>query len=310
MVIVTILLSSCSNEFSEYEKNGPTDLEKAELRGPVKEVVTYWNGEISTKEYYNKWGFYTRREKYDDGELSETIEYEYDEKGLLTIETSTAKNGDKRVYSYLYDEKQNPTKTTYYTIIDGNKGVEQFSASHENTYDENGNLIKVVEKNSSSTPIGNYSIKYYNLGKKIIREDNVDEQGRTKAFMAYEYYANGDLYKTIFLYSNGQVHDYWEEIYEPTTNGNMHKPCKRLHIWPDNPNNYWEQNIQYNEKGDCIVFDNGGDPNYDNKYTYQYDDKNNWIYKKTEGLREEMLFDDNKGGTQSFAEEKREIKYY
>lgn len=303
-------MGSCSNEFSEYEKNGITDLESNELRRSVKEVTTFLNGEISSKESYNKWGFYSRREKYENGELSVTREYEYDKKGLLVKEISSYNNGDKRIDSYFYDEKGNPTKSTYYEIIDGKKNSEQFIASYDNTYDENGNLIKVIEKDSSTTPVGNYNINYYNLGGKIVRTDRVDEQGRTRAFMAFEYNANGELYKSIFLYGDGRIRDYWEEVYNPNSSGGYNKPYKRRHIWPDEPNNYFEQNIQYNDKGDRIVSDNGGDSTDDYKYTYQYDENDNWILKRTEGLRTEVYFIRKNGETQPFSEEKRELEYY
>ena len=310
IVLSSVILVSCTSEFSQYEKSRDTDLELNDLRGDVKEVTTYWNGELSSKEKYNKWGFYTLRQKYDEGELSETIEFQYNEKGWLDSETSTDKEGNQFVRCYTYDEKGNPIKTIYYTIKDGIKSSEQFGHSYENVYDENGNLVKVIEKDGDSSAIGNYSIKYYNLRGKIVREDRVDEQGNIKAYMSFEYYATGDLYRTNFLYPNGQIHDYWEEIYNFTYDGKKPKPIKRLHIWPNDPDNYWEQTIQYNNYGDCIVFDSGHDPVYDEKFSYQYDDKGNWIYKKTEGIREEKLFSDNKGGSQSFAEEKREIKFY
>lgn len=304
--VIFLSLVSCSSDFSKYEKSGETDVEKAGLRGQVKEVKSYWNGGLSKIEKYNKYGFLTSDEDYNFGELDHTSKYKYDDYGNLIEEINTYNNGD-RVYHYFYeyDEYNHITKTTCTVTEDGVTKKNEFRYSYENTY-ENGNLVKRIVRNAQSTSSGNYTIEIYTLGGKLKRVQNVDERGNVSESMAYDYYADGSLYRTYFLYPNGEVHDYWEEIYEPNSHGNYKEPMRRLHIFPEQPNNVFVQTIRYNEHRDCVSFESGGD-GYDAEY--KYDSQNNWIYsKRTPHV--ESSFDDGKGGTQSFEEEKREIIYY
>ena len=311
--VFMILLTSCtnrnpllgSNEFSKYEKRGESDLEKKHLRGQVKEITETWNGEISSKDTYNRWGFYTERVDYEDGDVKSKTSYKYDEYGML-IEKSRKKVNEDVTYIayYYYDDRHNLTKQTSRKIENGIDGAEEFESAYENSYDENGNLVKVVVKSSDSTPVGNYDIRYYDLGGHLIREQRVNAQGVSQEYMAYEYYATGDLYRTYFLYPNGQVHDYWEEVMDTFGKGGV---TKRLHIWPGNESNNVEQKYEYNTFGDCIQIIDG--PNGDEKREYEYDDKGNWIYEKEISLSGQ-LYDDNRGGSQNYAETRRTIKYY
>lgn len=304
--ILVLTMISCSSDFSKYEKSGENDVEKAGLKGPVKEVISYWNGGLSRIEKYNKYGFLTSDEDYDFGKLDHKYEYKYDEYGNLIEETNIYDNGN-RIYRYFYeyDENNHITKTTCTTIENGVAKKNEFRCSFENIY-ENGNLIKRIVRDAESTSIGNYKIEHYTLGGKLKRVQRVDDNGNLREYMAYDYYADGSLYRTYFLYSNGDVHDYWEEIYEPNSYGNYKEPMRRLHLFPEQPNNKAEQTYHYNDNRDCVYFEScGGGYNAE----YKYDSHNNWIYCKRVPLTE-SFFSDGKGGSQSYEEEKREIKYY
>lgn len=304
--VIFFSLISCSSDFSKYEKSGDNDVEKAGLKGQVKEVKSYWNGGLSKIEKYNKYGFLTSAEDYNFGELDHTDNYKYDEFGNLIEEVNTYDNGE-RVYHYFYeyDENNHITKTTCTVTEDGVTKKNEFRYSFENIY-ENGNLVKRIVRDAQSTSNGNYTIEVYTLGGKLKRQQKVDEGGNVREFMAYEYYANGSLYRTCFLYPTGEVHDYWEEIYQPNSHGSYKEPMRRLHIFPEQPDNFVEQIINYNNNRDCIHYECLGE-GYDAEY--KYDSHDNWIYCKRVPLTE-AFFDDGKGGTQGFEEEKREIIYY
>lgn len=72
-----IVLCSCNNEFSKYQKNGKNDLESDHLLGEIKSVTRYYDGEIADIHKYNKYGFITEYIDYSGGEVFEKTTYTY-----------------------------------------------------------------------------------------------------------------------------------------------------------------------------------------------------------------------------------------
>lgn len=303
--VLFLALYSCSTEFSKYEKSGLTDVERSGLKDKVKEVKSYWNGRLSKIEKYNKFGFLEEVQDYNYGELRLTTKYQYDDFGNLINTVENYEDGRTYNYASAYDDHNHIIKTTCTSTENGVTGKNKFIASYENFYD-NGVLVKRIIRDSESTPNGNYSIEHYNFGGKLIREQKVNESGEIEEFVSYEYYANGSLYRTNFLYPNGLVFNYCEEIYEPNSTGNYKEPRQRVFIYPESPNNYVEQNYKYNDNRDCVYFECLGE-GYNAEY--KYDKRGNWIYRKEIPFTE-TSYDDGNGGSQGFLEEKREIKYY
>lgn len=302
LIMIIFSLISCSSEFSKYEKRGKNDVEEAELRGKVKEVKTYKNGELSEIQKFNKYGFLTIRVYYDFDDYGDfESQYKYDEYGNLIEEIDNHGNG-KKVYHYFneYDDHNNITKTTRTLTEDSVKGQNEFMYSYENIY-ENGNLIKRNIRNSESTSKTNYRIEIYNLGGRLNHEQYVDEYGNLREAKAYEYDADGSLYRNYFLYPDGEVHHYWEEEYELGSRGSSKKPVRRFHIFPGQ-NNYAEQIIRYNDKGDRVYQEENS---YKLKTEYKYDSQNNWIYRK-----DTMVTFSKDKEKSRVDEEKREIVYY
>lgn len=305
------LMISCDSQFSKYKKSGETDAEENRLNGNVKEVVEYWFKKKRKVTRYNKWGFYEYIEYYEDGSLHRVTKYKYDEFGKLVEERSEYKDSDKAgdeiVYYYEYDEHHNMTKSSCVEVKSGEEGEKQIKAYYKNYYNENGVLIKVDKHDGLSTEFGNYYVCFYDLNGRITREDRIDENGNRLAYMAYAYYADGSLYRSFFLFPNGQVSDYWEELYEPTSTGNYKEPYKRIHYFVTTGDS-WVQEFKYDRNRNCIYYSNGNKEGFEAEY--KYDNNGNWIYRKEKPLFEQGYYDDGEGGSLDYSEEKREITYY
>lgn len=273
-----IVCISCDSQFSKYEKRGKTDVEEHDLKGTPKEVVEYrFNSKVqSTK--YNKWGFEEEVKDYDDGKLSSTTYFTYDEYGLLVEKKYVTSDKSKEIYVYYsYDDNHNLTLSKRVIIEDGIKETPKTIVRVENFYKDDI-LYKQNIFKDYSTPENNYDIKTYNQSGNLIKVQRVNSNGMLEEYMSYDYYADGSLHRTNFLYLDGDVRDYWEEIYSGNDFGKNKKPIKRLHVWTNDPYNYGVQEIQYNSQGDVILYNNGSSEGY--KATYEYDSQGNWIKRK------------------------------
>lgn len=307
-----VCLSACDSQFSKYEKNGETDVEKASLKGKVKQYTEYLNGHLERITSFNKWGFITEEKEFEDSKLKSTTTYKYNEFGLLVEKNCVYEDEDEDMNkslltTYEYDDNHNLISVKYSETENGIKGKEKLRFRFKNIY-EGEVLVRQNVYSSESSELGNYYVHHYNQGGKIIRKQRVDEHGKINEFMAYKYYADGSLYQTLFLYPDGQVIEYWEEIYEPDSKG-RYEPIIRRHIWPNSPESNSEQEIKYNGNRDVISYSYNNNLEYE--IEYQYDEHGNWIYKKeTSYSNDGWRFDDGQNGSRNFYEKRREIKYY
>lgn len=297
-IFFAFLLSSCSSEFSKYEKRGESDVESQRLKGKVQKVVRYWNDELTDVAIYNEYGFYKEKQNYENGKLASTTKYKYDEFGCLIEEVTTFEDERKITYFYEYDANHNRTATKKTLSTPEAPATEKiFISSNKYTYDEFGNKEKVEKRSTESTEKGNFSVYYYDKGGKLIKEHGVSENGYIVNIIQYKYYADGNLYQTIFLNNDETIHDYWEE----QNYNKFGSPQKRIHIYPNEPRNYWEQIIEHNSLGDCTMYNNGNAEI--EEHSYQYDEHNNWIKKETKRKDKYSTIPD-------LYTEKREISYF
>lgn len=301
-----IVYTACDSQFSKYEKRGRTDVEKYDLKGTPKEVVEYWFNRKDRLTIYNKWGFKEEVKDYDDGKLSSTTYFTYDEYGLLVEEKYVPNDKNKEIYDYyFYDNNHNLTLLQRVIIEDGIKESPKTITRVENFYKDDI-LYKQNIFSDYSTPESNYYINTYDQSGKLIKKQRVNFKGILEEYMSYDYYADGSLHRTKFLYPDGNVRDYWEEIYSGNDFGENKKPIKRIHVFTDNPYNYWVQEIKHNPQGDVILYNNGNVEGHN--ATYEYDNQGNWIKRKEIPLK--IYYDDGNGGSVDYVEQRRVINYW
>ena len=91
---------------------------------------------------------------------------EYDDHGKIAKETYYLENGSTAVYEYEneYDSNGNNTKTTIY-ITYGANGTRKLDSSNDLTYDEHGNMVKLVHHDADGNTEFYYEIEYFEYTK-------------------------------------------------------------------------------------------------------------------------------------------------
>ena len=136
----------------------------------VSKYTTYSiSGEMITETSYKYTldanGHITKMECYDDQQKL-VQENEYDEHDQLLKQTFFLDNDDKAFYYYEneYDANGNNTKSSIYVQYSMNAD-RQLESTNVMTYDEHGNMIKLVHYNSQGTEDFHYDSEYYEYAK-------------------------------------------------------------------------------------------------------------------------------------------------
>ncbi len=216
---------------SSYSEDGTLrqyNIIRCDEKGNYLELASYMADGTELAGRY-KW-------KYDkDGNLVEEVwtmspaqerYYRFDEKGRK-IEEGARENGEE-LYSYIteYDEKGNVTRFGDTRYI--------------NTYNEDGKLIKVTERN-----------------------------GQTETYETYEYDENGRLVRNTEYYYDGEMSSTKE--YEYSDDGRCIKEYKSSA--QEGTYNVYE----LDEKGNCIKESSYENGELDSSFLYSYDKKGNFI---------------------------------
>lgn len=188
LVLLIIFISSCNGEFSNYTKYGKTDWEKDHLKGEVKEVKRFWNGEITDISRYNKYGFITEEEEYEGGQLKKYKKIKYNEYGKI-VEIENKDENRLFIVSYEYDANNNvieiieDTKEVYNTEKDIKRGKVLLS-THEYTYDKVGGIINEKIYNRLGTCVLE---TIYNADGKVVKIKDFDENGKLDNYTDFSY---------------------------------------------------------------------------------------------------------------------------
>ncbi|WP_299767449.1 hypothetical protein [uncultured Dokdonia sp.] len=273
-----------------------------------------------TKEEYDKNGHLTSLKLYEDGDLTDTYTYLYEENKLVSEKEDDGEDTTKKTYRYntsglLIEKKEydNNTLEYLYTYAYNKKG---FMIEKEYTS---------LREDSGAFGGTTYSktIYTYNNNGKCTSETEYHKDGREKNKIIYEHSnTNGH---TIL---EKEKHD--EDKYVPQysitydTRGNITEKIlysyygkqeeRRVRTFDANNNvltyeSYNEDNVlvnhivyNYNAQKDPIqeVSTRNKDDQYIRKYMYEYDERGNWITRVTLKDGDEYISN----------EVKRTIKYY
>ena len=230
--LLFIILCSCSNEFSKYQKIGKNDLERNHIVGNVKSITRYLNGELADLHNYNKYGFITESIDYSEGKVVEKRTYTYNEFGEIARE-ETQNNKWHKAEITKFDEYGNTIEKSeeMLEVFDTNSGLsvgKRLQYTYENNYDKMGGLIsrKCFRRNGTCQVEMEYN-QYGNISK----ETEYNEDGSVDSYTDYSYkgnilaekkitYPKYHLMYSIFNYNQtGQI-EKWTQLYE---DGSIHE---------------------------------------------------------------------------------------
>ena len=237
--------SESEGRSSESEEKSPENEE--EESGPFQEGLS---GKSEPEEIWTC----TKVTNYvnygnDDVKMVEEHEYEYDDAGCLTKETSTTAYGEegayKRQYEYEYDDAGNLTKT----VCELNGFVEWI----EYEYDDAGNLTKLE--------------RYYPKQEPYYVDETLDE------LFEWEYDSSGTLKKKSEPYVNDISNDWIE--YENDGAGNLTKGVVYHRQGEDDVIVFEWFEWEYDASGNLTKWAGyNSDGTVD--YSYEYDSGNRW----------------------------------
>ena len=216
-IIITVSSSSCS-----------TNYEEVYLVSSKMECGSHGELEARSEYSYDEYGKKTSEDKYNsEGNLIDTISYEYDESENLIREVGE----NSSTIEYIYDDVGNMVET-HYNVGSDNEWSQTF------VYDDFGNQIKRNDPNGRRVEF------IYDANGKIIRridytsdgeEDSRQEYGydQTGNQISEQWYWNGSagmlvlssyneknqLVQVSYCNSKGTVAEY--ETYEYDENGNL-----------------------------------------------------------------------------------------
>lgn len=211
LLLIVVSCISCEREFSKYKQVGDNDLASVNLKGKVKVVKRYWNGQLTDIDKYNKYGFITEEIDYNDGKISEYKKYKYNEYGkLFEVECKD----EDRLYlrRYFYDDYNNiieeieTTKEIYNNQNDYEIG-DRLLWTYKYTYDKLGGIIKSQLISRLGICKG---VNYYNNNGKIKRIESYNDEGDLFSVQEYEY--GGNLIEKHYNIDQNGNPFLWSEI--------------------------------------------------------------------------------------------------
>ncbi|MDR1168999.1 MAG: hypothetical protein LBK53_08970 [Heliobacteriaceae bacterium] len=197
---------------TRYLTDGKVEIHKSADGRAAREVYKHLNGNISNiVEYtYDENGKLTKAvDKRANGDIRDTTEYTYDEKGRMTKEVDKyASENIEHTTEYTYDEKDRKTKEVW---KDSNGDIR---TTTEYTYDENGRETEIVHKDKDGK-IGFVNEYTYDENGRKTKEVHKGEDGKLDYTKHYKYDTSGNVIKQIrqnadytgAVYENGKWHD-------------------------------------------------------------------------------------------------------
>jgi len=175
-----------------------------------------------------------------DGSSQWRVEISYNNKGLNdTITTFDIDSNIVEMRTYKYDKSNEPAEISVY----GEGAKLLFKYSVKNDPKNNSKETNIID--ASGNTLLNYT-DYFNSNKQFIKKHNVTRKFEIKGFVLYKYNSKGVLIEEISNTNEG----------EQTT--------KRVYD-------------DYGNELEFQMFKFGGTDDYKITYTYEYDDKGNWV---------------------------------
>ena len=311
---VTQLSFDVNVKFGEAKKGKRTgyNIETSfDEKGNMLSRSVFWeDGSLAGKKNckHDKEGNLIEEVKYgSNGKLENKLTYKYDEKGNIIEKVSF--NGDGVVENkktFKYNEKGGKIEEAYY----GGDGTPGKKLTYK--YDDKGNIIEEVSFK------GNDELQYKTIYKhdkegNVIEEKHLGNEGKIVNRHSYKHDKEGNVIEEMYYHRerlyNKIIFAYDEKgnLIEKVTYGGDEKLEKRT-------------THKYDEKGSLLLtqeFNGTGKIITECTYTYEYDEKGNWVkksavvpFKVGSGVWERKIVyfsdDDSKG--KPLAEENKEVK--
>lgn len=271
--VLLLLVSFATICFAQENKKN--DLALLNLKGNVKYI------EEST--YYPKSKVITKDSEFYEPEHRRYFVIKYNKEGNIdhAIIKDRAYGRVFKIrteqYIYKYNEKGNKIERNYLW-----KDV--FDINYKYDYDEQGNMIKESSFNKDNSPGQIFAYKYDSKRNKIDMS-SFDEKDKLLYRNTYEYDSKGNMIKENFFDKNNDFSGY--SIFKYDKKGNKiekfdysNKDSLELRI-----------SYKYDKQGNEIeekTYKGNGDLKYINTYKYKYDNKSNWIEKKSLSKSDEV----------------------
>lgn len=205
----------------------------------------------------------------------------YGEKGVfdkktntMTLETKEYEEDYSWDASYVYDFDKSGRLLGYKNTVEYNNGPEVTIT--QNTYDENGNLLRLESYDYDSGDMKYfYTFKYDSENRML--ESNFKESQK----ITYKYDSKG--VKTTVILDDDNYHS--ETKYTYDSKGRITKTTTNSYYIVDGEKSGATTAVvthKYDKNGNCISYVNEGSDGYKDKYTYEFDKSGNCIYTKSE----------------------------
>ena len=174
------------------KSTGNTTINKYDETGKIntKKVEDTKTGIVKTISYYDDAGEMSRKNTYNEGgQISSTIDYEYNSKGILagsytTVKSGSDKAGKVKSICTIYDGNKR-TVTTYNedgtsNVINSTKNVKtgKYETDSKTEYDKKGNLINPQQHPTETDSTGTNNIKEQNTIIDAEIEETISEESK------------------------------------------------------------------------------------------------------------------------------------
>lgn len=267
----------------------------------IESSYTNENNETSHTTYkYDEFNRITEWVRYDiTNSITESDEYEYNANNDVTKHIHTEAQGATTTVETLFDKDYRPIRIT--TMV----GSDSEPKINENTYDDDGNLIKsITTKGDAVLSNGEFVYINGNLVKEVIY--NASSGTETKET---EYDSDNNPVKVTFVDTDGRIlvdeYRYDEKgtvIWHSHTMNNGHPTITEYTY--DNNGNLLTEKCAYNDKLEYLneyTYNEDGavlseigknkDGEIATKYVYTYDENNRLIKKETQEFDKENIYE-------------------
>lgn len=234
-------------------------IKKVELKETEKEMEKKEKNPISTHASVEKKTLTTEKNVSEENNLTEMKELKFCKKIMKT----SFKNR-----KYILNNKGKIESIENYNDSDG-----ELNSISYMTYDDNGNVLKSVIKDSNSGLTHTIENEYNSDNKRISRSYNKEE---SSSFVTFEYNDRGDLAKEV-IYIDGELKADTDVVYTYDENGMLKSKRYKRNLETNlllNSPRYLAREYKYNKKGNKLE---EYIPDYQQLIKYEYDENSKII---------------------------------
>lgn len=269
IIVVTLLIAICFlTSCGETKTENSTQIDQR----VIKETYYDENNDIkSWKEYrYNDQDMTVESYRYDAaGTLLEYSIEEYDTNDNLLSSTCYDENGNMASqYTHTYDELQREVTDSMYLV---DETGEITNTLWENIYDEQGNLIRVLEHEDGRTYVAEENT-YNDAGKRIRSVAYPDSDGFGNPISVSEYTYDEDGRLIIQSTDYNIIYSNMTTEYEYDQEGNIARE-----ITYEDGEAFFDYSYKYDSDGNLLeeidtYYQNGNETQTQTTYTYEYNE--------------------------------------